>query len=125
MRAIPDSAENDYRQMVMSFLLADDELKALLDACDSLLDEPPDDDNGGAKKARNWSVMTTKIRASWLWFLPVRSSPFLRSPCIDPRPTSRTGQGVFSSRNILVNRSSIRKPRSRRLSPSRCGLGRL
>ena len=50
MRAIPEGAENDYRQngyVVLRNLLAPGELAVLRDCCDNLLDEPPDDDNGG------------------------------------------------------------------------------
>ena len=50
MKAIPDGAEDDYRQngyVVLRNLLADDELALLRKACDRLLEEPPDDDKGG------------------------------------------------------------------------------
>ena len=50
MRAIPDGARTDYVQngyVVLQHLLADDELAVLRDACNTLLEEPPDDDKGG------------------------------------------------------------------------------
>ena len=50
MKPIPDRAGDDYLQngyVILRNLLADDELAALRDSCDRLLEEPPDDDNGG------------------------------------------------------------------------------
>ncbi|MEM8947912.1 MAG: phytanoyl-CoA dioxygenase family protein [Pseudomonadota bacterium] len=50
MKAVPDDARDDYWQngyVVLCNLLADDELAMLRDCCNSLLAEPPDDDNGG------------------------------------------------------------------------------